>query len=73
MSPGTYRVTVSRDSADLYKTVVGAKVYIKTQFCFQFVFFDDATLVWGGKFSLDNKITFSTKQACEVVDVLTGQ
>jgi len=73
LTVGTYKVTVSRDSSDLYKVVVGAKLFIKTQFCFEFVYFDDATLVWGGKFSPDNRITFSTKQSCTVVDVLAGQ
>lgn len=67
---GTYPVTVSREDADLYK-VQGKTIWIKTQFCFQFVYFDSATLVWGGKYAAGNKIRFSSGQECTVTDILS--
>ena len=70
-SSGTYPVTVSRESADLYK-VQGKAVWIKTQFCYQFVYYDSATLVWGGAYAINNQIVFSLGQTCKVVDVLVG-
>jgi hypothetical protein len=69
--PGTYPVTVSREDTDLYK-VQGQTVWIKTQSCFQFVYYDSATLVWGGAYSINNQIKFSSGQTCAVVDVLMG-
>jgi hypothetical protein len=36
-----YKVQVTRKDQDLYE-VVGEGIYIKTRFCFEFVFFEDA-------------------------------
>jgi hypothetical protein len=69
---GTFSVTVSRESADLYK-VQGKSVWIQTQFCYQYVYYDNATLVWNGKYGANNLITFSSGQTCTVVDILVGQ
>jgi hypothetical protein len=69
---GTYAVTVSREESDIYR-VQGERTWIKTRFCFEFVYFDRATLVWGGKFAVGNKITFSSGRSCDVEDVLVGQ
>lgn len=72
LSPGTYAVNVTRDAQDLY-AVTGQSMWIKTQFCFEFVFYDAATLVWNGKFFVSNKITFSSGKSCDVVDVFVGE
>jgi hypothetical protein len=69
--PGTYPVTVTREDADLYK-VQGKTVWIKTQFCYQYVYYDSATLVWGGAYATNNRITFSSGQWCNVANVLVG-
>jgi hypothetical protein len=70
--PGTYNVTVSRESQDLYRVQL-QKTWIKTRFCYEYVYYDTATLLWGGKFATGNRITFSSGRSCEVEDVLTGQ
>lgn len=72
VAPGTYNVTVSRAGQDLYQTT-DKKFIIKTQFCFEFATYDSAVLVWGGKYAAGNRITFSSRQGCDVVDILTVQ
>jgi hypothetical protein len=65
-------VTVSRESQDLYK-VQFEKTWIKTQYCYEYVYYDRATLIWNGKFASGNRLVFSSNRACDVVDVLSGQ
>lgn len=69
---GTFTVTVSREDANLYK-VQGKSLWIKTQLCLELVFFDAASLTWGGKYASGNEIAFSSGNKCTVVDVLVGQ
>ncbi len=68
---GTYAVTVSRESQDLYK-VQFKTMWIKTQFCYEYVYYDKAILVWNGKYASGNRITFSSGQYCDVVDILAS-
>jgi hypothetical protein len=72
LGTGTYDVTVSRESQDLYK-VQFKMTWIKTQFCYEYVYFDRAILIWNGKFASGNRVVFSGGRTCDVVDVLVGQ
>ena len=62
-----YAVTVSRDAQDIYVGKVGFQGVIKTQFCFEFVFFDNATLRLT-TFSTGILI-FSSGRQCSVLNV----
>lgn len=43
VTPGTYRVNVTRESNDMYK-VTGQDIYIKTKYCYEYVYYQDAIL-----------------------------
>ena len=71
-TPDTYRVTVTRTSSDLYR-VDGTKVYIKTKFCYEFVFSEEAVLRYT-RYAFDNKLIFDKRNpvvSCDVEKVLT--
>ena len=62
-----YPVTVSRDASDYYLGKFSFLGVIKTQFCFQFVFFDNATLRLNT--SSTGTLIFSSGQQCAVTNV----
>ncbi len=67
LSPGKYSISVTRVDNDLYKTMFGT--YIKTRYCYEYVYYDDAILIWNGKYSWNNKIIFNDGEVCDVEDV----
>ena len=62
-----YAVTVSRDASDYYLGKFSFLGVIKTQICFQFVFFDNATLRLNT--SNTGALIFSSGQQCAVTNV----
>ena len=43
VSQGTYKVNVTRESDDLYQ-VTGQNIYIKTRYCYKYIYYQDAIL-----------------------------
>ena len=43
VSQGTYRINVKRESSNLYK-VTGQEIYIKTKYCYEYAYSQDAIL-----------------------------
>jgi len=68
----TYRVTVTRKEANLYK-IDGTKTFIKTKYCYEYVYAEDALLTYQPK-GLDNKLIFDKRPlttSCAVESLLT--
>ena len=66
-----YRVTVRRIDKDLYREE-NSRALIKTRYCYEYVYGEDAVLVWDGPYSWDNKLIFSSGSTCEVAAVFRG-
>lgn len=62
-----YALTVSRDTQDHYVGQIGYQGVIETQFCYQFVYFDNATLRLTT--ASTGTLIFSSGQQCPVVNV----
>ncbi len=62
-----YAVTVSRDAQDYYVGKIGYQGVVQTQFCFEFVFFDNATLRLTTPST--GSLIFSSGQQCSVLNV----
>jgi len=43
VSPGTYKITVKRESQDLYK-ITNQDIYIKTRYCYEYAYSEDVIL-----------------------------
>lgn len=65
-----YRVTVTRVSQDLYKTPEG--LYLKTRWCYEYVYYEEAILKYDSPYSWSNEIIFvnSGGAKCDVEKVL---
>jgi hypothetical protein len=66
-----YRVSVTRLDQDLYRDM-SSRVLIKTRYCYEYVYGDDAVIVWDGPYSYSNKMVFSSGSACEVAGIYRG-
>jgi hypothetical protein len=66
-----YRVSLTRIDQDLYRDGT-SRVLIKTRYCYEYVYGDDAVLVWDGPYSWSNKIVFSSGSSCEVAGAYKG-
>lgn len=68
LSNGSYSVTVTREKQDWY-SVLGYNGYIKTAYCYEYQYYDNATL------SIDTlgtgTLTFSNKSTCDVAGYYT--
>lgn len=72
MASDVYKVTVTRDSADLYKVQSG-NVYIKTRYCYEYVYGDEAILRIDSTAGYNiGKIIFSSGTSCDVAKLLKG-
>lgn len=56
--------SVTRVEQDLYKALNGT--YIQTRYCYEYVYSEDAILVWVGEGSWDNEIIFDNGNKCDV-------
>lgn len=61
-----YKVYVKRIEQDLYKTDTG--VYIKTKYCYEYSYGDEAILKYED-YSYDNKLIFESDNTCDVETV----
>ena len=70
MAADVYKVTVTRKGHDLYE-VQGGQIYIKTRYCYEYVYSDEAILRVDspGGFNI-GKIFFSGGASCDVEKVL---
>jgi hypothetical protein len=72
--PDSYRVTVTRKEANLYQ-VDRSKTYIKTKYCYEYVYSEQAILVYE-RGSLNNKLIFDKRSGrspeCSVENLLQG-
>lgn len=59
-----YEVNVTRIEQDLYQDTV-SKGYIQTRFCYEYVYHQDAVLVYEA-YSTTNKLVFEDGTSCEV-------
>lgn len=66
---GVYRVTVKRVAANVYQDMKSNHVII-TRSCFVLTLWEDAILVWEGRFGSSRLIFLVNKQECDVEDVL---
>ena len=70
----TYRVTVTRKDDNLYK-IDGTKLYIKTNYCYEYSYSEKAILVYQRN-SMRNKLIFDQRpgrsRECQVEDLLQG-
>lgn len=62
-----YKVNVKRVDQDLYKTTTGG-LYIKTRYCYEYTYGDDAVLKYED-YSYDNKLIFDSGTSCDVEKV----
>ena len=62
-----YKVNVKRIDQDLYKTTTGG-LYIKTRYCYEYTYGDDAVLKYED-YSYDNKLIFDSGTSCDVEKV----
>lgn len=67
-----FKVTVTRSSDDLYE-VSGGKAYIKTRYCYEYVYGDEAILRIDspGAYTI-GKLIFSSGTSCDVEKILRG-
>lgn len=63
-----YKVNITRVNQDLYKDTLSG-ILIKTRYCYEYVYSEDAILQWEGKFG-DNKLIFKNGNSYDVVDLL---
>jgi len=61
-----YKVNVKRIDQDLYKTTDG--FYIKTRYCYEYTYGNDAVLKYE-QYSYDNKLIFDSGNSCQVEKV----
>jgi hypothetical protein len=66
-----YRVNIRRLDKDLYRDTM-SRVLIKTKYCYEYAYGEDAVLVWDGPYSWDNKLIFSSGSTCDVDGVYRG-
>ena len=65
-----YEVTVTRKDQDLYE-VLGADVYIKTRYCYEYVYYDDAILKIDSNYGFNiGTIMFDSGDTCDVAKIL---
>ena len=62
-----YKVNVKRVDQNLYNTTTGG-LYIKTRYCYEYTYGDDAVLKYED-YSYDNKLIFDSGTTCEVEKV----
>lgn len=58
-----YKVNVTRESQDLYRTLEG--VYIKTMYCYEYVYYEDAILKYE-VLRYSDKLIFNNGNSCDV-------
>lgn len=63
-----YRVNVRRVEQNLYRDTT-SRMYIKTRYCYEYVYGEDAILVWDGPRSWSNKLIFDSGSECDVEGV----
>lgn len=61
-----YRVTIKRVSQDLYEDTL-SHVVIQTQYCYEYVYFDESVLIDSG---FAKKLVFSNGNTCDVKRLL---
>ncbi|WP_267226596.1 hypothetical protein [Dyella silvae] len=67
-----YKVTVTRKPQDIYE-VQGGQVYIKTRYCYEYVYTDDAILRIDSPAGYSiGKLIFNSGTSCDVEKVLSG-
>jgi hypothetical protein len=65
-----YEVTVTRKDQDLYE-VQGVDVYIKTRYCYEYVYYDDAILKIDSNSGFTiGKLIFESGDSCDVAKIL---
>ena len=67
-----YKVTVTRKGQDLYE-VQGGQVYIKTRYCYEYVYGDESILRIDSPAGYSvGKLIFNSGTSCDVEKVLSG-
>ncbi|RIY40470.1 hypothetical protein CKF58_00520 [Psittacicella hinzii] len=62
-----YKVFITRVSNDLYRTSEG--IYIQTQYCYQYVYGENAILNYSQYNAYGNQLIFQNNQTCTVKSV----
>lgn len=69
-APRGYSVVVTRKESNLYK-VENTRLYVKTKFCYEYVYHADATLYYE-QYGSDNSLYFvNSRTSCDVEKVLS--
>jgi len=64
--PGDYEVNISREAADTYR-ITSTDTYIRTRYCYEYVYSEDAILRWSGPYSFSNELIFPGEDSYTVV------
>ncbi|KAB0574532.1 hypothetical protein F7P74_06250 [Helicobacter pullorum NCTC 12824] len=62
-----YKVFITREAQDLYKTTEG--IYIKTRYCLEYAYGDEAILKYEG-YGYSDKLIFENGSTCDVERIL---
>ena len=63
-----YKVNVTRVESNLYKDT-NSGIYIKTRYCYEYAYSQDATLKWEGAYG-NNWLIFDSGTKCDVEKLL---
>ena len=63
-----YKVSVTRIEQNFYREEI-SRLLIRTRYCYEYTYSEDAVFVWDGRGSWDDKLIFNSGNSCEVEGV----